>query len=45
MSTIFKNVSISSTILLVAMSGRAVAQNAGPGGFGPSPAMQAAKQT
>ena len=42
MNTVFKSASVSIAILLVAMNGRAVAQNFGRGGFGPSPEMQAA---
>jgi cephalosporin-C deacetylase-like acetyl esterase len=42
MNTILKSMLISFAILLVAMSGRAVSQNFGGRGFGPSPAMQAA---
>jgi cephalosporin-C deacetylase-like acetyl esterase len=42
MNTVFKRAPVAFAILLVAMNGRAVAQNFGRGGFGPSPAMQAA---
>ena len=42
MNTVFKRASVSFAILLAAMNGRAVAQNFGRGGFGPSPEMQAA---
>ena len=42
MNTIFERATVSFAILLVAMNGRAVAQNFGRGGFGPSPEMQAA---
>ena len=42
MNNIFKDASVSFAILLAAMSGRALAQGPGRGGFGPSPEMQAA---
>jgi hypothetical protein len=42
MNTVFQRAPVSFAILLVAMNGRAVAQNFGRGGFGPSPEMQAA---
>ena len=42
MNNLFKDASISLAILLAAMSGRALAQGPGRGGFGPSPEMQAA---
>jgi hypothetical protein len=42
MTTIFKSASISFAILVAGMGSRAVGQNVGRGGFGPSPEMQAA---
>ena len=42
MNATFKAASASFAILLAAMSGRVLAQGPGRGGFGPSPAMQAA---
>lgn len=42
MNTRFKRAAVSLPVLFVAISGRAVAQNFGRGGFGLSPEMQAA---
>ena len=42
MNNLFRDASVSFAILLAAMSGRALAQSPGRGGFGPSPEMQAA---
>ena len=42
MNNFFRDASVSFAILLAAMSGRALAQGPGRGGFGPSPEMQAA---